>query len=153
MDEPFGALDPIIRHKAQDDLRAIQRRFRTTIVLVTHDMDEAIALGDCIAVMDQGRLLQYAPPADIIARPATPFVGELLGTGDRAFRLLSLLPVREAVEQGDAPGEPISGDASMRDAYAEALWSGREALPVSDKGKIIGRVTLAALAKHAARPR
>ncbi len=63
MDEPFGALDPIIRAKAQDDLLAIQRRFGTTIVLVTHDMDEAIALGHTIAVMDQGRLLQYAPPA------------------------------------------------------------------------------------------
>ena len=62
MDEPFGALDPIIRHKAQEDLLAIQRRFKTTIVLVTHDMDEAIALGDRIAVMDKGKLLQYAPP-------------------------------------------------------------------------------------------
>jgi osmoprotectant transport system ATP-binding protein len=153
MDEPFGALDPIIRHKAQEDLLAIQRRFRTTVVLVTHDMDEAIALGDRIAVMDKGKLLQYAPPADIIAKPATAFVEELIGSGDRAFRLLSLSEVRDAVEPGDAPGDPIAATASMRDAYAEALWSGREALPVSDGGKVIGRVTTVALAKHAARPR
>ena len=153
MDEPFGALDPIIRHKAQEDLLAIQRRFKTTVVLVTHDMDEAIALGDRIAVMDKGRLLQCDPPEKIISHPATPFVEELIGSGDRAFRLLSLTEVRDAVETGEAPGEPIAATASMRDAYAEALWSSRDALPVSDGGKVIGRVTLAALAKHAARPK
>ena len=153
MDEPFGALDPIIRHKAQDDLRTIQRQLRTTICLVTHDMDEAIALGDRIAVMDQGKLLQYAPPAEIIAKPATPFVSELLGTGDRAFRLLSLMDVWEAMEPGDALGQPISADASMRDAYAECLWSGRQALPVvGEDGRIAGRVTMEALARFAARP-
>src|SRR5271163_3257258 len=59
MDEPFGALDPIIRAKAQEDLLALQRRLGVTVVLVTHDMEEAIALGDRIAVMDRGRLLQY----------------------------------------------------------------------------------------------
>lgn len=153
MDEPFGALDPIIRHKAQEDLLAIQRRFKTTVVMVTHDMDEAVAMGDRIAVMDGGKLLQYAPPAEIIARPATPFVEELIGSGDRAFRLLSLSAVRDAVEPGEAPGEPIAATASMRDAYAEALWSGRDALPVTDGGKIIGRVTIAALARRAARPK
>ena len=58
MDEPYGALDPLIRSKAQEDLLAIQRRFKTTIVLVTHDMEEAIHLGDTIAVMDKGQLLQ-----------------------------------------------------------------------------------------------
>ena len=104
MDEPFGALDPIIRAKAQDDLLAIQKRFGTTIVLVTHDMDEAIHLGDKIAVMDEGKLLQYAhagrDPAP--SRP-TAFVAELIGTGERPFRLLSLGRVRDAVEPGDAP--------------------------------------------------
>ena len=63
MDEPFGALDPIIRAKAQEDLLDIQRRFGTTIVLVTHDMDEAFRLGERVAVMSQGRLLQYDRPA------------------------------------------------------------------------------------------
>src|SRR5690606_34345400 len=90
MDEPFGALDPIIRSKAQTDLRAIQQRFGTTIMLVTHDMNEAIALGGMIAVMDQGRLLQYAPPAQLIAAPATSYVEELIGGSDRAFRMLAL---------------------------------------------------------------
>ena len=68
MDEPFGSLDPVIRGKAQDDLLTIQRRLGTTIVLVTHDMDEAFHLGDRIAVMDQARLLQYATPAELLMR-------------------------------------------------------------------------------------
>ena len=70
MDEPFGALDPIIRGKAQDDLLDIQRRFGTTIVLVTHDIDEAFRLGDRVAVMSEGRLLQYDRPTQLITQPA-----------------------------------------------------------------------------------
>jgi osmoprotectant transport system ATP-binding protein len=152
MDEPFGALDPIIRMKAQDDLIAIQKQFGVTVVLVTHDMEEAIRLGDRIAVMDEGRLLQYAPPADIIAHPATPFVDELLGTGERPFRLLSLAAVKDAVEPGDATGAPIAAEKTLRDAYAEMLWSGRPALPVEEAGQRIGRVTLTELNRRAARP-
>ncbi len=152
MDEPFGALDPIIRHKAQADLLAIQKRFGTTIVLVTHDMDEAMLLGTKIAVMDKGQLLQYASPAEIIAHPATPFVDELIGTGDRPFRLLGLDIVRPHVEPGGAPGAPIDAEASLRDAYAECLWSGRDALPVTDAGKPIGCITLAKLTQLARRP-
>lgn len=79
MDEPFGALDPVIRAKAQADLRDIQRRLGTTLILVTHDMEEAVTLGDRIAVMDKGRLVQYAPPSEILTAPATPFVRDLIG--------------------------------------------------------------------------
>lgn len=152
MDEPFGALDPIIRGKAQDDLIAIQRKFSTTIVLVTHGMEEAIRLGDRIAVMDRGRLLQFATPADIIAHPATDFVAELVGSDDRAFRMLSLSPVSELTEPGDAPGAPIEASASLKDALAEALWSGRPALPVLRDGAIVGRVTRESLIARAGRP-
>ena len=126
MDEPFGALDPIIRAKAQDDLLAIQKRFGTTIVLVTHDMEEAIHLGDRIAVMDAGQAsCNTRPPAEILARPATAFVETLIGTGERPFRLLSLGTVGEAVEPGAAEGEPIRGDAQparrpCRDAVVRA---------------------------------
>jgi len=152
MDEPFGALDPIIRAKAQQDLLDIQKRFGTTVVLVTHDMEEAIHLGDRIAVMDKGQLLQYATPEEIIAHPATDFVNELIGTGERPFRLLSLASIREAVEPGEALGAPISADATLRDAFAELLWSGRAALPVEEGGKLVGRVTLTELNRRAARP-
>lgn len=152
MDEPYGALDPVIRAKAQEDLLAIQRRFGTTVVLVTHDMEEAIHLGDTIAVMDKGKLLQCAAPAEIIARPATPFVAELIGTSERPFRLLSLSRVADHIEPGTVEGEPIDAEKSLRDAYAELLWSGRPALPVRQDGQLVGQVTLAGLAQLAARP-
>ncbi len=153
MDEPFGALDPIIRAKAQDDLLAIQRRFGTTIILVTHDIEEAIHLGHKIAIMDAGKVVQYAPPAEILIRPATAFVETMVGTGERPFKLLSLGPVGDAVEPGPADGEPIPASATQRDALAELLWSGKPALPVSGPdGTRLGKVTLEALVKRAARP-
>ncbi|ESZ59434.1 ATP-binding protein [Mesorhizobium sp. L103C119B0] len=153
MDEPFGALDPIIRTKAQEDLLAIQKRFGTTIILVTHDMEEAVHMGDKIAVMDAGKLVQYAKPEEILARPANAFVETLVGASEKPFRLLSLGRVREAVEKGTAEGEAIPGDASQRDALAELLWSGRPALPVKgEDGKPLGRVTVDGLVKRAARP-
>jgi osmoprotectant transport system ATP-binding protein len=152
MDEPYGALDPVIRAKAQEDLLAIQRKFGTTVVLVTHDMEEAIHLGHKIAVMDQGKLLQFDTPQNIIAHPATPFVSELIGTSERPFRLLSLAKVADHIEAGDASGEPLDAGASLRDAYAELLWSGRPALPVRRDGSIVGQVTLAQLSRLAARP-
>ena len=124
-----------------------------TVLLVTHDMDEAMLLGTKIAVMDKGQLLQYAAPADIIARPATAFVDELIGTGDRPFRLLALDTVHHHVEPGEAPGDTIEAHLSLRDAYAEALWSGRDALPVVADGKPIGRITLATLNRLAVRPK
>lgn len=153
MDEPFGALDPIIRTKAQEDLLAIQKRFGTTVILVTHDMEEAVHMGDKIAVMDAGKLVQYAKPAEILANPASAFVETLVGASERPFRLLSLGSVRDAVEKGSAEGEAIPGDASQRDALAELLWSGRPALPVKGAdGKPLGRVTVDGLVKRAARP-
>jgi osmoprotectant transport system ATP-binding protein len=153
MDEPFGALDPIIRAKAQEDLLAIQKQFGTTIILVTHDMEEAIRLGDKIAIMDAGKLVQYAPPAEILARPATAVVETMVGAGERPFKLLSLRTVSEAVEPGAAEGEAIPAAATQRDALAELLWSGRPALPVEGPdGASLGRVTVEALVKRAARP-
>jgi len=153
MDEPFGALDPIIRTKAQEDLLAIQKRFGTTIILVTHDMEEAVHMGDKIAVMDAGKLVQYAKPAEILAKPASAFVETLVGASERPFRLLSLGRVGDAVEKGPAEGEAIPAEASQRDALAELLWSGRPALPVKDgDGKPLGRVTVDGLVKRAARP-
>jgi len=152
MDEPFGALDPIIRASAQDDLRQIQRSLGTTVVLVTHDMEEAIRLGDRIAVMDRGLLLQYAEPRDLIAKPATPFVETLLGKGDRAYRLLSLSSIEDLVEPGEAEGPPVEAGTSKRDALSELLWSARPTLPVRRNDRIIGRITRDALIADAARP-
>jgi len=154
MDEPFGALDPLIRAKAQDDLKAIQRQLSTTILLVTHDMEEAIRLGDRIAVMDGGKLLQYAPPAEILVHPATAYVGELIGVGERPFRLLSLESAAAAVEPGEAEGASVAAEANLRDALAELLWSHRAAAPVADRnGRVLGRITLARLIARAGAPK
>ncbi|WP_460449320.1 ABC transporter ATP-binding protein [Alsobacter sp. SYSU BS001988] len=134
MDEPFGALDPIIRMKAQDDLLAIQRRFGTTVLLVTHDMDEAFHLGDRIAVMSGGRLLQYGAPAELLVRPADDYVARLTGSSERAFRLLSLLRAGDAVEPGAPPaGTPgaVDADASLKDALAELVWRGVDRIAVT----------------------
>ncbi|MBN9060010.1 MULTISPECIES: ABC transporter ATP-binding protein [Kaistia] len=153
MDEPFGALDPIIRAKAQEDLLAVQQRLGITVVLVTHDMEEAIHLGDRIAVMDKGKLLQYATPTEILARPAPGFVARLVDGVDRPFRLLSLAPVSQIVEPGTAEGPPILETATLRDALSELLWQQRDALPVTaSDGSARGRISLAALIAHAGGP-
>ncbi|MFG6082737.1 ABC transporter ATP-binding protein [Paracoccus litorisediminis] len=145
LDEPFGALDAIGRARAQADLRGVQRQLGTTMILVTHDINEAVQLGDRIAVMDHGRILQHDRPERILTDPATPFVQALIGPGERAFHLLSLSAVLGMTQPGQAQGPAIPREASLRDALAECLWSGRDALPVEGGGI----VTLAALRAHA----
>jgi len=146
MDEPFGALDPIIRAKAQDDLLDIQRRFGTTIVLVTHDMDEAFRLGDRVAVMSHGRLLQYDRPAVLLTRPADPFVSRMTGVSDRAMRLLSLTTAGEAALPGVSDGPAVAASASLREVLSELLWRGAESAVVMDSdGTRRGHLTIAAI--------
>ena len=78
MDEPFSALDPLIRSKLQDELRSLQKRVRKSILFVTHDLDEALRLGDRISVMEDGRIVQSGTPADIMLRPATAYVADFV---------------------------------------------------------------------------
>jgi osmoprotectant transport system ATP-binding protein len=149
MDEPFGALDPVIRSKAQDDLLDIQRRFGTTIVLVTHDMDEAFRLGDCVAVMKQGRVLQHDRPGMLLTRPADPFVTRLSGTADRALKLLSLTTAGELAEPGPPEKRTVAATASLREVLSDLIWSGSVAATVLNAdGTSAGRVTLARLLAH-----
>ncbi|WP_434729778.1 ABC transporter ATP-binding protein [Rhizobium binae] len=147
MDEPFGALDPVIRGKAQDDLLAIQKQFGTTIILVTHDMDEAFHLGNQIAVMSQGRLLQCSTPEKILTEPADPFVQQLTGTSDRALKLMSLLPLKESMgpaKSGLAYALPPS--LSLRDALAEMIWQGVDEAAVQDGEKApVGSISMTRL--------
>ncbi|HUL18878.1 MAG TPA: ABC transporter ATP-binding protein [Steroidobacteraceae bacterium] len=153
MDEPFGALDPIIRAKAQEDLLNIQRRFGTTVVLVTHDMDEAFHLGDRVAVMSQGRLLQYDRPAVLLTRPADPFVSRMTGLADRAMRLLSLTTAGEVASPGEGGGPRVAASASLREVLSELLWSGAHAaLVVEADGTVRGQLSLETILAHG-RPR
>ena len=149
MDEPFGALDPIIRTKAQDDLLDIQRRFGTTILLVTHDMDEAFRLGHRVAVMSQGRVLQYDRPAVLLTRPADPFVSRMTGIADRAMKLLSLTTAGEAVVPGAAGGPAVAASASLRDVLSDLVWRGAESATVVDAhGTALGALTIDAILAH-----
>ncbi|MBB3946717.1 osmoprotectant transport system ATP-binding protein [Rhizobium skierniewicense] len=151
MDEPFGALDPIIRAKAQDDLLAIQKKLGVTIVLVTHDMDEAFHLADRIAVMDRGKIVQYGQPAELVLRPATEFVRTMIGERERPLRLLSVATVGDIVEPGQSDGEPLLAGTSQRDALSAMLWTGCETLPVMGAdGTVTGRIRREVLLQNAA---
>jgi len=97
-DEPFGALDPLTRDRLQQSLRAIRARLDVTIVFVTHDMVEALLLGDRIAVMREGRLLQVGTPAELLRAPADEYVAQLMETPLRHGRAV------EALARGEAPG-------------------------------------------------
>jgi osmoprotectant transport system ATP-binding protein len=95
MDEPFGAIDPINRERLQNEFLRLQARLRKTIVFVTHDIDEAIKMGDRIAILKEGgRLAQYAPPAELLMEPADRFVEDFVGA-DRALKRLALQRVRD----------------------------------------------------------
>ena len=95
MDEPFGAVDPIVRERLQNELLRLQEQLAKTIVFVTHDIDEAIKMGDLVAVMQVGGVLaQFGPPAEILANPASDFVARFVGA-DRGLKRLSLTKVSD----------------------------------------------------------
>jgi osmoprotectant transport system ATP-binding protein len=128
MDEPFSAVDPIVRVRLQDEFKKLQATVRKTIVLVTHDLDEAVRLGDRIAVLSEGgRLEQYSAPAELLGNPANDFVREFVGA-DRGIKRLTVTPIPRAalrpLASMDAPLDggpsvPLSG--TMRDALAALL--------------------------------
>ncbi len=114
MDEPFSAVDPVVRKGLQDELLRLQDELGKTIVFVTHDIDEAVKLGTMVAVLREGgRLAQYAPPADLLSHPADAFVEDFLGA-DRGIRRLSFFPsdalelTTDAIVPADAPAERLA---------------------------------------------
>ena len=146
MDEPFGAVDPIVRGRLQEEFLAILKRLKKTVILVTHDIDEAIRMGDVVAIMREGRLVQYDTPDRLLAAPADPFVADFVGA-DRALRRLSLVRAADAVEPGRAPdGLELPASLSARDVLSALLADGREAATIIDEdGQVRGQITLAAL--------
>ncbi len=128
MDEPFGAVDPITRERLQDEFLRIQEDIKKTIVFVTHDIDEAIKLGDKIAILKQGGILaQYDTPENILGRPDSEFVASFVGA-DRVLKRLSLVRVGDMQLEpanGEAEGLPrIDGNLTVRDALSEIIGSG-----------------------------
>jgi osmoprotectant transport system ATP-binding protein len=136
MDEPFGAIDPINRERLQNQFLRLQFEIRKTILFVTHDIDEAIKMGDRVAVLEKGGVLsQYATPAELLMSPANDFVEDFVGA-DRALKRLSLLRVRD-IDLWKAPlvrvGEPI---AAARAAIPDADLP--HPLVVDEQGRPIG---------------
>jgi osmoprotectant transport system ATP-binding protein len=149
MDEPFGAVGPVTRAALQDEILRIQRATQKTIVFVTHDIDEALALATTIAILDRGRVAQHGTPADILEHPANAFVAEFVGGEGSALKLLSLRAVAERLRPGEAAeGEPLSSTASLRDALAAMTAQRKDRLPVVDPaGRALGAITLADLVR------
>ncbi|HZV73452.1 MAG TPA: ABC transporter ATP-binding protein [Conexibacter sp.] len=146
MDEPFGAIDPIARGRLQDELLQLQARVRKTIVFVTHDIDEAIKLGDRIAILREGGVLaQYAPPDELLAAPADEFVAQFVGV-DRGLKRLALSRLADVEllpPNGDHAARTVDAATSLRDAASLMLADGNRPLTVVDgDGRAIGRVTL-----------
>ena len=128
MDEPFGALDPITRTRLQNELLRIQRELRKTIIFVTHDIDEAILIGDRIAILREGGVLaQYDTPEELLAHPADDFVARFVGA-DRGLKRLSLTRLDdlevELEPANGAVGPLLDGHTTLRDALSAMLNDG-----------------------------
>ncbi len=142
MDEPFGALDPITRFRLQTELRRLHREVGKTIIFVTHDIDEAIQMGDRIAILREGGVLaQYDTPDAILAHPADEFVAEFIGE-DRALRRLALRRLRDVqLEPADAgvDGPRATLDTPVRKAVSLLLEAKADRLVVEDEsGAVVG---------------
>jgi osmoprotectant transport system ATP-binding protein len=146
MDEPFSAVDPIVRARLQEEFLRLQADVRKTIVLVTHDLDEAVRLGDRIAVLSEGgHLEQYAPPAELLGAPASDFVREFVGA-DRGVRRLAVTPIADMVrpvsEVDNLDGLPsVSATATLYDALGAMLTADALHVVVRDGDQPVGTVS------------
>jgi len=146
MDEPFGAIDAITRTGLQDEMARLQRTLKKTILFVTHDVEEALRLGDLIVVMRDGKIIQSGTPLSVLTQPADPFVHDLLGADDMV-RQLGLLRVEEtmkAVVDGvrRTDGPTIGRDDDLRHALSLLLRSDADTLTVMEGETAVGTLTL-----------
>ena len=163
MDEPFGAVDPLTREVLQREFLRIQSTLGKTVVFVTHDLDEAIRLGDRIAVMNEGRLAAVAAPGELLLN-ADPFIRDFTGE-DRALRRLARLSVGAAIGEATpitaagfsgggesgAPAGSVRTDATLKEALSMMLEAGETSLEaVSPAGRRIGKLTMEDLLESAA---
>jgi osmoprotectant transport system ATP-binding protein len=141
MDEPFGALDPITRFRLQNELRRLHREVAKTVIFVTHDIDEAISMGDRIAILREGGVLaQYDTPDAILRHPADEFVARFIGE-DRALRRLALKTLRDVrlePASGAEAGARVSPDTTLRNAVSLMIEDGVEQVVVVDDGRELG---------------
>lgn len=139
MDEPFGALDPIIRSRLQEEFLQIQREIKKTIIFISHDIDEAVKMGDKIALIRAGKLIQYDTPANILLHPTHEFVSEFVGQ-DRVLKSMNLYTVKNLQEylslqpiSESKNNKVITEDASLRDTLSILLNSEIDQLIIEDE--------------------
>jgi osmoprotectant transport system ATP-binding protein len=156
MDEPFGAIDPIARDRLQNDFLRLHRQVRKTVIFVTHDIDEALKMGDKIAIMRDGQLVQLATADELLASPADEFVARFVGE-DRGLKRLRVRSVRDLEldppVSGDAAVTSLTTDTSLHTALASMLAEGLTQINVDDDdGRPIGSVRFDAIARLVAPP-
>ncbi len=148
MDEPFGALDPITREQLQNEFLELQSRIRKTIIFVTHDVFEAVKMGDRIALINEGRLEQIAPPAELVEEPANDFVDSFLGRHRFQLALLTRTlgdvfpeaPAAEGKTHKAPPAQKLRPEDSLVDALDAFKKTGEKSLDVRDKDKLAFRL-------------
>jgi osmoprotectant transport system ATP-binding protein len=152
MDEPFGAIDPITRDRLQNDFLRLHSQLRKTVIFVTHDIDEAIKMGDRIAIMRDGHLVQLDTSDQLLAAPADDFVASFVGA-DRGLKRLRLWTLRDV--ELDPPAQTAddahttSVDSSLRDALSLMLTEGVGELQVTDEdGNPVGRIRMEAITSY-----
>ena len=150
MDEPFGALDPVIRTRIQNEFLQIQQEVKKTILFVSHDIDEAIKMGDGIAIFKEGKLMQYDSPSELLAHPKNDFVREFVGK-DRALKSLSLHTVKDLISERmlrklDGPEKSnkktISVETNLRDALSILLNQEADQLVVQSNNRLVGAMQI-----------
>lgn len=142
MDEPFGALDPITREELQDEFLAIQSDLNVTIAFVTHDVDEALKMGDRVAVLQDGELIQYDTPRALLAKPENEFVEGFLGE-DRLLKQLRMTAVNEvaSAETSRDASATVDTDDDIRTAIQAILRAPEDCVAVVDDGQRVGTLT------------
>lgn len=165
MDEPFGALDPITRSSLQDEFLEIQEQINTTILFVTHSVDEALKMGDRIAIFDVGELVRYDTPEKILENPGSEFVADFIGE-DRALKQLQVTTVR-SVMRDEIPTRftggsnasdglvntndtlvPVEPSDSAQTALSRIIQAGTDVIPVVKNGDVTGVVSESDIQDH-----
>ena len=155
MDEPFGAIDRVTRDRLQNEFLQIQKRMRKLVVFVTHDIDEAVKMGDRIAMLREGGILQqYDTPARVLARPANDFVADFLGP-DRGQKRLAVVRIdpaklQKVVSSDSLPAVPA--EATLADVLSVMILHDSDRVLVRRNGEVLGQLTLPALLEIAAEP-
>lgn len=150
MDEPFSALDPLIRSKLQDELLDLQKKLKRTIIFVSHDLDEAFKIGNRIALMDGGRIVQCGTAREIIANPVSEYVADFVAH----MNPLGVLTARDVMETGDAPStaRALSPETPVREIMG-LMSQGMTEMVVTENGRNLGLIRTASLMAKLINPR